>query len=358
MESSLLFGLAPTPMDGSPPESTTSSLRDPWLDRGIPLDGPVEWARATPRGRALRAFLAGVMGLIVAFVLFQLFVTPIATVALLVAEGADFSALGDPGGMTRLIEENVRELIIGNSIGQIIGLGAIALLLTRLHTRALWRYLRVRRTEAAFLGLSLLGLVALTPVVQWLGAVNQSIPLPEAIRALEQSQMEMIEKVLEGGFGLAFNIAMLAVVPAFCEELLFRGYVQRQFERGTGAAVGVLCSGIIFGLYHLRLSQVLPLSALGIYLAYLAWRTGSLWPAVLVHFANNAFSVVAANYAAQQSDLDAQALETMQVPWYILMPSAVAFVAVMYLLHRYAAARLAQRPKPSPATDPPTDRFS
>lgn len=345
-------------MDNSFPESPVPSLSDPWRARRIPLDGPVEQARATPRGRALRSLIAGGLGLVVAFVLFQLFVTPIATVALLFAEGVDFNVLGEPGGMARLIEEHVRELIIGNSVGQIIGLGAIALLLTRLHTHALWPYLRVRRTDGASLGLAVLGLVALLPVVQWLGAVNQTIPLPEAIRAMEQSQMEMIEKVLEGGFGLAFNIAMLAVVPAFCEELLFRGYVQRQFERGAGAAVGILSSGIIFGLYHLRLSQVLPLSALGIYLAYLAWRTGSVWPAVLVHFANNAFSVVVANYAAQQPEMDAQSLETMQVPWYILMPSAVAFVAVMYVLHRYAAARLAQRSAPSPATDPPTDRFS
>lgn len=346
------------PMEHPSSESAPPALHDAWAARAIPLDGPVEQVRTTPRGRAVRSFLAGVLGLLAAFILFQLFVTPTATFVLLFAEGTDLSALGEPGGISQLLEDNIRELIIGNSVGQVVGLGVVALLLTRLHTRDLWGYLRVRRTEGMLLGTALLGLVALTPVVQWLGAVNQSIPLPEAIRALEQSQMEMIEKVLEGGLGVTFNLAMLAVVPALCEELLFRGYAQRQFERGMGVTGGVLCSGIIFGLYHLRLSQVLPLSALGIYLAYVTWRTGSLWPAVLVHFANNAFSVLAANYAAQQPDLDAQALETMQVPWYILIPSAVAFCVVMYFFHRYATTLLGQRSSHTQTADPPADRFS
>lgn len=344
-------------MDRPPPQSNAPTLHDPWQSRRILLDGPVEQVRATPRGHAIRSFIAGLLGLLAAFILFQLFVTPIATLALLFAEGVDFSALSGSDAMTRLFEENIRQLIIGNSIGQVVGLGVVALVLTRLHTSDLWRYLRVRRADGILLGGALVGLVALTPVVQWLGAVNQSIPLPEFIETLERSQMELIEKVLQGGLGVTFNVAMLAVVPACCEELLFRGYAQRQFERGVGVVGGVLCSGIIFGLYHLRLSQALPLCALGIYLAYLTWRTGSLWPAVLVHFANNAFSVVAANYAAQQPDLDAQVLETMQVPWYILIPSAIAFGVVMYFFHDYAAHRLthtAARASTPASADPPS----
>lgn len=320
-----------------------SSLVDPWARQPIALDGPVEQAVATPQGRRLRAFATGILGLIIAFIVFQFVVSPIALVLLLMGKGVDFGALGEPEAITQLLEDNVREVIIGNSVGQVLGLGLVALLLARLHSRAIWRYLRVRRTDIMLLGLALVGLVALTPVVQWLGTINQSIPLPESLRALEETQMQLIERVLDGGLGVGFNLLMLALVPAICEELLFRGYAQRQFERGAGMVVGVLCSGIIFGLYHLRFSQALPLSALGIYLAYLAWRTGSLWPAVFIHFANNAFSILAADYAAQQPELDPHVLETMHVPWYILIPSLVAFAVVMYLLHHLAETLLAQK---------------
>lgn len=297
----------------------------------------MERAAVGARGRAIRSLATGMLGLVMAFVLFQLFVSPAATVLLLVAEGVDLGALQNADAITRLLETNVQELIIGNSVGQVLGLGLVALLLARLHSTTIGRYLRVRPTSWTLIGLALVGLAALMPIVQWLGAVNQSIPLPDWVRAMEQSQMELIEKVLGGGLSVPFSLLMLAVVPAVCEELLFRGYAQRQFERGMGMLGGVLASGIIFGLYHLRLSQALPLSALGVYLAYLAWRTGSLWPAVIVHFANNAFAVLTANYAAADPDLDPQAVETMQVPWYILIPSVVAFGAVMVYFDRLAA---------------------
>jgi hypothetical protein len=336
------------------PESSAESppylLDDAWTAAPIPLDGPIERAAASPRGMAVRSLVAGLFGLLAAFIAFQLFISPAATVVLLLLEGVDLGALSGADALTELLKTNVQELIIGNSVGQVLGLAAIALLLTRLHTTALGRYLRLRRPEGALIGLALVGLVALTPIVQWLGAVNQSIPMPDWVQAMEQSQMELIEQVLGGGLGLTFNLVMLAVVPGICEELLFRGYAQRQFERGVGIAGGIALSGLIFGLYHLRLSQALPLSVLGIYLAYLAWRTGSLWPAVIVHFANNAFAIFTANYAAQRPELDAQALETMQVPWYILIPSIVAFAGVMYGLHRFARRVRERRARSDPST--------
>ena len=323
-------------MQPSSPPSPSRVLSDRWSAGPIPLDGPIEQAVASPRGVAVRSFIAGCIGLLVGFIAFQLVVSPAATLILLAVKGVDFNALGDAGAIARLLETNVQELIIGNSVGQILGLGAVAFLLARLHTTAIGSYLRLRPPNWVLVGIALVGLAALMPIVQWLGAVNQSLPLPDWAQAMEQSQMELIEQVLGGGLGVPFNLLMLAVVPGICEELLFRGYVQRQFERGVGIAGGILLSGIIFGLYHLRLSQALPLSALGIYLAYLAWRTGSLWPAVIVHFANNAFAILVADYATERPELDAQALETMQVPWYILIPSVVAFAATMYVLHRLA----------------------
>lgn len=328
-------------------------LSDSWARKPIVLNGPVEYVVAPSQGRSLRSFATGLLGLIVAFAAFQFFISPVAMVLLLMAEGVDMGALQGPDAVMQLIETNVREVIIGNSVGQVLGLGVTALLFARLHARAIWRFLRVRRIDVMLLGLALVGLVALTPIVQWLGTINQSLPLPESLRALEQTQMELIEKVLSGGLGVAFNLLMLALVPAVCEELLFRGYAQRQFERGIGIAGGVLCSGIIFGLYHLRFTQALPLSALGLYLAYLTWRTGSLWPAVLVHFANNAFSILVANYVARQPELDPQALETMHVPWYMLIPSVVAFAVVVYLLHRLAETLLAQQRGGPSASSPP-----
>ncbi len=333
-------------MDETAASPSRPRLPDPWdVQGGIVLDGPVERVVASPAQRRGRAVLAGALGLIVSFLLFQLVISPVFTIALLLAKGVSLGDFSTPEAFTRLVEENVRELIIGNSIGQVLGLALPALLLARLHARRIARLLRVRSIDGALLGGAVLGLVAFTPVVQWLGAINQSLPLPDWLEAMEQTQMQLIERVLDGGLGVGFNLVMLAVVPAICEELLFRGYAQRQFERGLGAAGGIIASGVLFGIYHLRFTQVLPLTALGVYLAYLVWRTGSLWPAVVVHFANNAFSVLLANYLAAQPDMDAEMLETMHVPWYIVGAGMVLFGGVVAVLHRRARTL---RPDSSP----------
>lgn len=311
-------------------------LPDPWDRTGyLPLDGPLERTGASPT----RSFLLGILGLAIAFILFQVVVSPIALLGLGVPI---LEAAQDPDGMLGLIRENVRELILGNSIGQVLGIAIPALIFARLHSTRIGAYLRFRRVDGTLLLLTLAGLAALTPVVQWLGAVNQELPLPEALQAMEETQMMLIEQVLEGGLGLGFSLLMLAVVPAVCEEVLFRGYAQRQFERGTGVVLGIVLSGVIFGLYHLRFTQILPLVALGIYIAYITWRTGSIWPAILVHFANNAFSVAVAEYAAGQPELDAEALETVGIPWYVLIPSIILFLVIAVALHQKAQQNLAE----------------
>ena len=315
------------------------TLPDPWDGRGsILLDGPVERVTTSPAQRHARAILAGTLGLIFSFLLFQLVISPVFTIALLLAKGVSLADFSTPDAFTQLVEENVRELIMGNSAGQVLGLALPSFLLARLHSRQIARLLRIRSVNWGLLGLALLGLVAFTPVVQWLGTINQSLPLPDWLEAMEQTQMQLIEKVLDGGLGVTFNLAMLAVVPALCEEVLFRGYAQRQFERGLGAWGGIAASGVLFGIYHLRFTQVLPLTALGLYLAYLVWRTGSIWPAVVVHFANNAFSVLLANYFSARPDMDTQMLETMQIPWYIVGAGVLVFAGLMAALHQRARA--------------------
>lgn len=313
-------------------------LPDPWEEKApIPLDGVLERNQFPP-------LLTAFAGLFLAFVLFQVVISPLAIVVLLMLDGVDPETV--LGRLDTLLEEQLRTLLIANSVGQFLGLGLLALLLARLHTRRPAALLRLRRTDLPMLGLSLAGLLALTPCVQWLGALNEHLPLPEAVRELEQSQLELIERVLLSDAGLGFNLLALAVTPALCEEVLFRGYVQRQTERALGAARGILFSGVVFGLYHLRPSQVLPLCVLGVYLAYLAWRTGSLWIPVVVHFANNAFAVAAGAYAARQGDLDLSDLEAMMMPWYLALVGLACFGVVLYGFRRWAHLQLERRAVP------------
>lgn len=334
------------------PLSAPRRLPDPWAQNGaIVLDGPLETVQhPPPQARFWRLFQAFAV-LAVAFVLFQAISSVVAVLWMLVQGVPRDRLLVE---LTTNLGEHARALMVGNTAGQVLGLALPAWLIARLHTSRQSDFLRFRPGDAALLGLAVLGLVALTPLVQWLGALNSTLPVPDWVKVLEQSQMQLIEQVLGAGSGLVFNLVVLAVTPAFCEELLFRGYVQRQAERGLGVVGGILVSGIVFGLYHLRLTQVLPLSLLGIYLAYLVWRTGSLWPAIVVHFANNAFAVSMEAYLSARPGMEDIDVEQLDIPWYLVVAGTAAFVVVVAALQRRArllvsapaAARPEHRPLP------------
>jgi len=316
------------------PSGGVLHLPDPWSRRGrLPLNGPLERASVD---RTTLSFLTGLLGLGAAFILFQFVLTPvILVVQIAMAEGG--LSMGAFGSPEQLMATYTQELVFSNSIGQVMGLAIPALLAARLHSSEWVEYLRLRSVDGRLLLLALVGIVGLQPVTQWLAQLNRQLPFPESLRLVEQSQLELIRQVLEGDLGLVFNLTMLALIPGICEEVLFRGYAQRQFERAAGPVGGILLAGGLFGLYHLRPSQLLPLVVLGLYMAYLVWRTGSLIPAIGVHVVHNGLAVVSAHYVQSQPSYDLQALEQVSMPWYAILLGFVIVGGVLYVVHTLAA---------------------
>jgi len=315
-----------------PPTSPSSLasepvLRDPWQppDQIIPLNGPLERRKFPP---LLMLFVVLIGG----FILFQV-LAAVSAIAIIFAQGA---SMDDLANAQQLMEDNMGPLLIGNTIGQFFGLALPVWMLVYLHTRYNLAFLRIRPVNWQMIGLSIVGLAALMPLTWWLGSINSKLPLPEWLEQLEQSQMDMIEQVISQDLGLVFLLFMMAVTPAICEEIMFRGYIQRQFERSIGVVGAIVVTGIIFGLYHLRLTQAIPLALIGIYLSYLTWRTGSLWPAVIVHFANNAFSIILGDYVARQPDMDMETLENVDVPIGIVLAAALVLAGIVYTMQKQA----------------------
>jgi len=89
---------------------------------------------------------------------------------------------------------------------------------------------------------------------------------------------------VRGIFEIAVWIAV-SLSAGFCEELIFRGYLQRQFSALTGRLwLGVLLQGTVFGLIHPRgWKAVVVISILGVlYGGLAAWRN-NLRPGILSH---------------------------------------------------------------------------
>ena len=84
---------------------------------------------------------------------------------------------------------------------------------------------------------------------------------------------------------LAFTAVVLA--PLF-EETIFRGALLPVLARRFGALPGVLLSGLLFGMAHISVGELAPLTVLGIGLGVLRMDSGRLLPSVLMHGTWNA----------------------------------------------------------------------
>jgi sodium transport system permease protein len=95
-------------------------------------------------------------------------------------------------------------------------------------------------------------------------------------------------------------LVVLAITPALCEEIVFRG-VLLGGTRGLEPWRMIVLNGLVFGAFHLSFGTVirfLPTACLGMLIAWAVWRTGSIWVGALMHFMNNASIVVLTSIAA------------------------------------------------------------
>jgi membrane protease YdiL (CAAX protease family) len=92
----------------------------------------------------------------------------------------------------------------------------------------------------------------------------------------------------------AIGMTMLAglVIP-IVEEVFFRGVVYRWLRDKWGIAVGVIVSGLVFGIAHFEPATVVPAIVMGFVLALAYEKSQSLWPPILIHMLNNTLAIVA-----------------------------------------------------------------
>jgi len=91
--------------------------------------------------------------------------------------------------------------------------------------------------------------------------------------------------------GRIFYISAISFAPAFIEEFIFRGVILSGLRR-HGDWFAIIFSAVLFSLFHCTLMQLLFTLVLGLFFAYITIKTESVWPAIALHFINNAMSAV------------------------------------------------------------------
>jgi membrane protease YdiL (CAAX protease family) len=110
---------------------------------------------------------------------------------------------------------------------------------------------------------------------------------------LDPPQQDIVDQFPRSpGGGVLFFVLAVLFAPLF-EELFFRGFLYKAFRTSWGWLPGALTSGAVFALAHMQLTLFVPLLALGVALAWVYERTGSLWTSITMHALFNGVAVLA-----------------------------------------------------------------
>lgn len=96
----------------------------------------------------------------------------------------------------------------------------------------------------------------------------------------------------QSGLELVVLVAGVSVAAPFCEEFFYRGLLQPGLARRVPAPRAIVITSLLFSLMHFDPVGFLARFELGLVFGLLAWRAGSIWPAIGAHAANNLTSVI------------------------------------------------------------------
>jgi uncharacterized protein len=235
--------------------------------------------------------LFAIIALAVIFVLYQLVA---GAITIVLAKGT-------------ITAENAGIIRWSTLFGQLICILVPTLLFVRAKGERMKSFLRLRFPEASEMVMAVIAVIALQQMLQGYMTLQDAIPLPEPLRHYVEILKRLIEETYrtliaaQTPMEFVLVVVTVALVPAVCEELLFRGLVQSSIAQTTNGFRAALFTGIIFGAYHLNPFSIVPLIVLGVFFGFLVYRSGSIVVAIAAHFFNN-FVACTATYLNLQDD--------------------------------------------------------
>ena len=193
--------------------------------------------------------------------------------------------------------------------------------------------------------LLILIIITSIPALSYIIAWNEEIKLPQFMSSIEVWMREKEDHaaklsllMLSGDkTGILFvNLLVMGVIPAICEELLFRGIIITWFKNlFHNVHISVFLGAFIFSAIHFQFYGFVPRFLLGLYFGYLFVWTGSLLPCIIAHFINNGITVVV-SYLFNKQLIATEYSDFGNVgDNYFLIAISVIFTSIFtYLLYR------------------------
>jgi membrane protease YdiL (CAAX protease family) len=237
----------------------------------------------------------------------------------------------------------VQWMRLATMLGQILLILLPTIVLTHLQGFGTRQTLRLRGTGSREILLAVVGVFSLQQILQVYLVLQDQIPIPTSIQPFVDSIREAIEETYReltaahSVSELFYVLLVIALVPAVCEELLFRGLVQKNFERGVKGWWKVILPGVIFGAYHFNPFSFVPLAVLGVYLGFLVLRSESIVTPMAAHFANNLFAVVVVFFNGDEAILLHDDMSGLS---FSAVSSTIAGFGLVFALSMYAFVKI------------------
>ncbi len=162
---------------------------------------------------------------------------------------------------------------------------------------------------------------------------------------LKDSGQAMTDALQAMPFAVA--VLVIAIGPALCEELFFRGFLLSGLRTSMRKWPAILCGAAAFGAFHFLIFRFPVTATLGVLLGWICWQSRSIWPAVIVHAMHNGSALALARAPALQErlGLSESGPPTHLPPLYIAI--AVALLAIGGFLISITGDRSADQKYPA-----------
>ena len=240
---------------------------------------------------------------------------------------------GDPARATRMMQ-----LLM---VQQLVIIATPALFMGVILTSSVVRTFRIRLPNWRILAVAVVLPIVLHPLSLELSAVLEERlfePFPDDLTdPLREIQALMTDPSLP--WWLVF--LALAVVPAICEETVFRGFLLSGFLRSRHVWLAIVLSSLAFGTVHWIPQQVFNATLLGLVLGLIVLRSNSLIPGIVFHMIYNSLTIMRGRIDPSwltQTPVDwflSVKQETIRYQWPTLMVAAViAIVLLRWLVNQ------------------------
>ena len=201
------------------------------------------------------------------------------------------------GGITaRMTEYSIETRLMLNMGITVILFAGLPLALTRIGGVNPVSGLSMRGTSLSNIATCVILGLSLWPFAYELVLLQSPDRLGEFVKLFESLKAQL------DAVPLIYKLIALAIVPAACEELFFRGFLLAAFKAEMSSPLAVALSSILFGMFHVVVRDALfferfaPTCFLGIILGVICMKTGSVWPGMLMHSVHNGLLMTVSSY--------------------------------------------------------------